>query len=129
MFPGEPVISNEPIENSESASREISEPYTIQGTAVQEDREPIDPIKRSEILEAKIREYLAQGYRLESQSTNSATVIKGHSTNHFIHLIMFIITSTFWWPVWLYFTIKNKITRRQIYVNEYGDISDDIVKK
>lgn len=129
MFQGEPVISNEPIEKNESTSREISSPNAIQGNTVQEYKEPIDPIKRSEILEAKIREYLAQGYRLESQSTNSATIIKGHSTNHFIHLIMFLITATFWWPVWLYFTIKNKITRRQIYVNEYGDISDDIVKK
>ena len=90
--------------------------------------EKIDEGTINDILEKALQKAIHDGFRIESQTERSAVVIRGRPTNHVFHLVMFIITSTFWWPVWLFFTIRNRTQRQLIVVDEFGNVDVTKVK-
>lgn len=48
-----------------------------------------------------VDQYLRKGWRLESRTDNVVVFVKGHRTNHLLHLILSIITLGIWLPIWL----------------------------
>ncbi len=52
--------------------------------------------ERKEILSRQVGSLLMQGRRVESQSDFQAVLIRGHSVNHILHLILTLITLGTW---------------------------------
>lgn len=51
--------------------------------------------------EANVAAAVRKGWRIESQTPLSTTLVKGHRTNHVLHLILTVLTVGLWLPVWI----------------------------
>ena len=60
---------------------------------------PMDS-KSPKAFAQRVDGYMAQGYRVESQTDTAATLIKGERVNHVLHLILSIVTLGWWQIVW-----------------------------
>ena len=91
---------------------------------MEENKEVISTEERREILEQCIIGVTAQlGYRLESRTEFSATVISGAKVNHVLHLLLSIVTAGLWIIVWVLIGLTGGEQRWFIYVDEYGNDS------
>lgn len=79
--------------------------------------------QRKSALAAHLRIALNKGWRVESQTDFQASIVKGHRTNHILHLILSIVTAGLWLFVWLAVAIINKEHRRILVVDEYGNVT------
>lgn len=77
--------------------------------------------ERSEILARLVSEQVRHGWRILSQTQTQAQLVKGHRTNHILHLILTIITLGVWSIVWLLMVILGGEKHKMISVNEYGN--------
>jgi hypothetical protein len=57
---------------------------------------------------------VADGYR--------AIVLTGEPVNHALHVLLSIFTCGLWLPVWLLLIALGGVKRRQIFVDEYGNL-------
>ena len=58
----------------------------------------------SQAFAQRVDGYMAQGFRVESQTDTAATLIKGERVNHVLHLILSIVTLGAWLIVWAILT-------------------------
>jgi Protein of unknown function (DUF2510) len=80
------------------------------------------PEERTDLLERQIRTETAKGWRLESSSRYTATLVKGKPVNHVLHLILTIVTVGLWGIVWIILALGGGERRTQIAVDEYGNV-------
>lgn len=73
-----------------------------------------------ELLQGAIDTYLAKGWRIEAQTARAATLIKGKTPNHALHVILTIMTLSFWLPVWLIVVLVTKEKRITVRVTPGG---------
>ena len=79
--------------------------------------------QRRAALATNLQLAVKKGWRVESQTDFQANLVKGHRTNHILHLILSIVTFGLWLIVWLIVALTNKENRRVVTVDEYGRIS------
>src|SRR5262245_28944677 len=79
--------------------------------------------ERKAALDRAIAYAASQGWRLETRSDFQATVVKGHRTNHILHLILTVITLGIWLIVWILVALLGGEKREFIAVNEIGQVS------
>jgi hypothetical protein len=79
--------------------------------------------QRSEALARYVAQQARSGWRVSSQTVTQAQLVKGHRTNHVLHLILTIITLGIWAIVWLLMAIFGGEKYRFVSVDEYGNVS------
>lgn len=62
------------------------------------------------------------GWRVQSQTSTTAQLLKGKPTNHILHLILSIITLGVWLIVWVLVVIFAGQKQRVVTVDEYGRV-------
>jgi hypothetical protein len=77
--------------------------------------------ERKELLARTVTGQLASGARIESQSDYNAVVVRGKPVNHVLHLIISLVTLSFWIPVWIILAIVGGEKRSMVTVDEYGN--------
>lgn len=73
-------------------------------------------------LAQRVDGYMAQGYRVESQTETAATLIKGERVNHVLHLILSLVTLGAWVLVWVLLTRFGGRTYVTVQVGPAGGI-------
>lgn len=79
--------------------------------------------QRGEILARAVNLYVSKGWRVVSQTQTSAQLVKGHRTNHLLHLILTLITLGVWAIVWLLVAAFGGEQQQFISVNEQGAVT------
>ena len=77
--------------------------------------------QRKELLARTLSGQVASGARVESQSDYQAVVVKGKPVNHVLHLILTLVTLTFWGWIWIALAIFGGEKRSMVTVDEYGN--------
>lgn len=80
-----------------------------------------NPEERKELLARTVTGQIATGARVESQSDYQAVVVKGKPVNHTLHLILTLVTLSFWAPIWIALAIFGGEKRSMVAVDEYGN--------
>lgn len=103
-------------------------------TTIQEEAPPLEaaeaptPLRsteeRKEILDRRLSDCAAQGWRIENRSDVQATIAKGKPVNHLLHFLLTIFTLGLWAIVWICMAIFGGVKRRLLSVDEYGYIQD-----
>jgi hypothetical protein len=97
-------------------------------TAPQPAQAPLSADQRKAALDNALSIAAAKGYRVESRSDFQATIVKGHRTNHILHLILSIITLGVWLIVWILVAAFGGETRRTITAHPDGRVLDEYGK-
>ncbi len=84
--------------------------------------QPATADQRRRNLAQAVQTEVAGGWRVESQTDESAVVVKGGQTNHVLHLILTIITCSAWGLVWIAMAIINRRQAVMLRVDEFGNI-------
>ena len=79
--------------------------------------------ERKSMLEKQIIFYVSTGWSLETQTEFAAVMSSGKGLNHILHLLLSIVTFGFWLIVWLFLLMVNRITKKTISVDKFGNIS------
>lgn len=79
--------------------------------------------ERAEILARAVNQYVSSGWRVQSQTTSQAQLVKGHRTNHVLHLILTLVTLGIWAIVWILMAIFGGEKHKLVSVNEHGAVS------
>jgi hypothetical protein len=74
------------------------------------------------VIDHAVRQEIARGGRVESQSASSATVAYGKPVNHVLHLLLTILTCFLWSPVWALVTVANRPYRVLLSVAPDGQL-------
>ncbi|MGH3475410.1 MAG: hypothetical protein ACRDQD_01080 [Nocardioidaceae bacterium] len=90
--------------------------------STESDRMFADP-DRAEQLATAVHNHIAQGWRVESQTPTSATLVKGGNTSHGVHLFATLITAGMWAPVWVWRWYANRRQVLGLTVDEYGNVN------
>ncbi|AKY03743.1 hypothetical protein AVT26_gp61 [Streptomyces phage Lannister] len=77
---------------------------------------------RKRNLSQAVQREVVKGFRVESQTDETAIMAKGKPTNHVLHLILTLITFGLWSFAWLAVYLMNKETRVILTVDEYGNV-------
>lgn len=79
--------------------------------------------EREAILSRFVHDVVAsEAWRIESQISTSATLVKGKQTSHLLHFILSCLTFGFWILAWLFCVYRNRRQVLLISVDEYGQI-------
>lgn len=78
---------------------------------------------RSQILERYVITATHSGWRVVSQTSTQAQLVKGKPTNHLLHLILSLVTLGLWVPVWIGVAIFAGQKQRFCSVDEYGRVT------
>lgn len=100
--------------------------YEEKGT-VMTSSSPIDavtPEERKSRLALAVRQEVAGGGRVESQTDYTAIVRHGKPVNHILHLILTLVTAGLWVFVWIILSIVTASGRKAVAltVDEYGQV-------
>ena len=79
--------------------------------------------ERKAKIAREVEAWVRDGYRVESQSDYQAVVLKGHRTNHILHLILSLITLGLWLIVWVLVAVFGGEQRRLMTVDEDGVVT------
>lgn len=82
----------------------------------------IAPEQRQSLLAQAVAREVASGGRVESQSPSQAIIVKGKPVNHTLHLILSLVTLSFWSWIWLFLAIKGGESRLILTVDDYGNV-------
>jgi hypothetical protein len=85
--------------------------------------EAISDERRTVILDWKINEYVAEGWRLESRSPTQAVMGRGEPVNHVLHAILTVFTCLLWGIVWMVIAAQNKRERVSLTVDQVGNVA------
>jgi hypothetical protein len=80
--------------------------------------------ERKAILDRRLSEAGAQGWRIENRSDFQATVAQGKPIHHILHLVLTILTAGLWLIVWICLAIFGGVKRRLLSVDDFGNIID-----
>lgn len=80
------------------------------------------PEVRKRALAQAIQREVAAGARVESQSDESAVLVKGKPTNHLLHFIITMFTCGLWAFVWPVVWYVNREQRVLLSVDDYGNV-------
>lgn len=88
------------------------------------------PIENNEITKDRASELLANaiayevrtGWRVVSTMDRQATLEKGGNVNHTFHLILTLVTCSFWGIVWLAMVLINQKKNLVITVDKFGNV-------
>ncbi|GAB2983858.1 hypothetical protein [Nocardioides montaniterrae] len=83
---------------------------------------PATPEQRKRNLAQAVQSEVVAGWRVESQTDESAVLVKGGVTNHTLHLILTLITCGIWSLVWLVMVLVNQRKTVMLRVDDYGNI-------
>jgi hypothetical protein len=83
--------------------------------------EPVPHVDRSRALANSIRQHVAQGWRVESQTDTDAILVRGQRCNHVLHLLVSVLTFGIWVIVWIFMAIANAERRMSISVDDFGN--------
>ena len=61
-----------------------------------------------------LREEIAAGWRVESQTETEAVLVKGSNTNHILHLLLAVFTVGLWIPVWIIVALTSGEQRKVV---------------
>lgn len=78
--------------------------------------------ERKAILDSFLARQASAGWRIENRSDFQAGLVKGHRTNHILHLILSLVTLGVWAFVWIGMVIFGGEKRRVATVDDYGNI-------
>lgn len=78
--------------------------------------------QRKRNLAQAVQTEVVAGWRVESQTDESAVLVKGGVTNHTLHLILTLITCGLWGVVWLIMVLVNQRKTVMLRVDDYGNI-------
>jgi len=78
--------------------------------------------QRKRNLAQAVQSEVVNGWRVESQTDESAVLAKGGTTNHTLHLILTILTCSAWGLVWIAMVIINQRKTLMLRVDEYGNV-------
>jgi len=79
--------------------------------------------QRSELLAIAITEWARKDWRVVSQTQTQAQLIKGHRTNHILHLILTILTLGVWAVVWLLVAAFGGEQHMLVTIDQHGQSS------
>jgi len=79
--------------------------------------------QRNAILDQQLMAMAGQGGRIISRADGWAVVAKGRPVNHVLHLLISLLTCTWWVPVWLLMTAFGGERQTTVSVDEYGGVS------
>jgi len=77
---------------------------------------------RKAALERAVAQWVRGGWRVESRSDYQAIMVKGHRTNHVLHLILTLVTLGVWAIVWILVAVLGGEKRQTINVDELGEV-------
>lgn len=80
------------------------------------------PEQRRRNLANALQMDVAAGWRVESQTDESAVLVKGGVTNHTLHLILTILSCGMWGLVWLIMVVVNQRKAVVLRVDDYGNV-------
>ena len=80
------------------------------------------PDERKELLARTVANQVPVGWRVESQSDYQAVMVRGRPVNHVLHLILTIITCSWWGLVWISLVFFGGERRLITNVDEWGNI-------
>lgn len=78
--------------------------------------------ERAAALNREVAQQVRGGWRVQSQTPTTAQLVKGHRTNHILHLILSIITLGIWLIVWLLMVVFGGESHRYLEVDEIGQV-------
>lgn len=86
--------------------------------------EAVTQEERKSRLSLAVRQEVAAGGRIESQTDYTAIVRHGKSVNHILHLILTLVTAGLWAIVWIIVSIVAASGRKAVSltVDEYGQV-------
>jgi hypothetical protein len=79
--------------------------------------------ERKSILEKQIIFYASAGWSLETQTEFAAVMSSGKRLNHILHLLLSVVTLGFWLIIWFFLLMVNRITKKTISIDRFGNIS------
>jgi dihydroxyacid dehydratase/phosphogluconate dehydratase len=80
------------------------------------------------MIDHAVRQEIARGGRVESQSASSATVAYGKPVNHVLHLLLCVPTCGVWAFVWAFLALVSRPTRVLLSVAPNGQLIRQEVK-
>jgi len=86
--------------------------------------ETVTQEERKSRLSLAVRQEVAAGGRIESQTDYTAIVRHGKPVNHILHLILTLVTAGLWAIVWIIVSIVAASGRKAVSltVDEYGQV-------
>jgi hypothetical protein len=78
--------------------------------------------QRSEALARYVAQQAQSGWRVQTQTQTQAQLVRGHRTNHVLHLILTLITLGIWAIVWILMVVFGGEKHRFVSVDEYGNV-------
>lgn len=81
------------------------------------------PEQRTEALARAVNQQASSGWRVVSQTSTQAQLVKGKKTSHGLHIFLTIITLGLWAIVWALLAIFGGEKQRFISVNEQGAVT------
>lgn len=83
---------------------------------------PVSFEDRRRALAFAVQREVMAGLRVESQTDDTAVLVKGKQTNHILHLILTLLTCLIWGVVWLVLALVNQEKRVMLTVDPYGNV-------
>ncbi len=80
------------------------------------------PEQRRRNLAQAVQSEVAAGWRVESQTDESAVLAKGGTTNHLLHLILTVVSCGLWGLVWIAMVVINQRKTLMLRVDEFGNV-------
>jgi len=77
---------------------------------------------RKAALAQQVANWTRDGWRVESRTDYQAVMVKGHRTNHVLHLILTLVTLGVWAIVWILVAVLGGEKRRVIEVDDFGHV-------
>jgi len=118
--PEQDATANEAAEApSEAAATEPPEQAPTTKEVTGELKKSAD--ERKAILDQRLANAGAQGWRIENRSDYQATIAKGKPVHHLLHLFLTVITAGLWAIVWIILAITGGVKRHLLTIDEYGN--------
>lgn len=78
--------------------------------------------QRRRALAQAVQAEVATGWRVESQTDESAVLARGGQVNHVLHLILTLVTCFAWAFVWIALAVINQRKVLTLRVDEFGNV-------
>jgi hypothetical protein len=83
--------------------------------------------ERRAALEEFVAARMAEGWRVESRSEFSVTMVRGKRINHILHLLLTIITAGLWVIVWILLALGGGEKHGIVTVDEDGVVTSRLI--
>jgi hypothetical protein len=83
---------------------------------------PLSNDERKAAMAARIAHFAREGWRVETLMDFQAILVRGHPTNHVLHLLLSVVTFGLWLVYWLAVALDGGEQRVVLHVDESGHI-------